>query len=158
MIHVGFVLQRPRTLYDPHIAEHALAPLGRSHIVGHIVKLWLSAVVVGFTVLVQTAFSAEITPDGKVTFRIAAADAEKVELQGQWTKDRIALEKDKDQWRVTLDAVPAGVWEYNFVIDGIGVIDSSNPVLKPQRKPSRSILHVPGTPRIRGTGGSGGTV
>lgn len=96
--------------------------------------------------LSQAAFALEIAPDGKVTFRTSAGEAQKVELQGQWAKDRIALEKNGDQWSVTVDAVPPGVWEYNFVIDGIGVIDSSNPLLKPQRKPSRSILHIPGTP------------
>jgi enterochelin esterase-like enzyme len=110
------------------------------------VKLWLSALIVGLNVLAQTSFAVEVAPDGKVTFRIPAADAKKVELQGQWAKGRIAFEKGKDEWSVTIDAVPAGVWEYNFVIDGIAVIDSSNPLLKPQRKPSRSILHIPGTP------------
>src|SRR5262249_13461012 len=43
--------------------------------------------------------------------------------------------------------VPAGVWEYSFQVDGLNVLDSLNPNFKPQRQPSRSILHIPGTPR-----------
>ena len=90
----------------------------------------------------------EIFPDGKVSFPLSTPDeAKKVELQAQWAKDRIALVAEKSgQWSVTLDSVPSGVWEYHFVIDGVSVIDPTNPVLKPQRKPSNSILHIPGTP------------
>lgn len=109
-------------------------------------KLRILTLSVCLALLSQAAFALEIAPDGKVTFRTSAGEAKKVELQGQWAKDRIALEKHGGQWSVTVDAVPAGVWEYNFVIDGIAVIDSSNPQLKPQRKPGRSILHLPGTP------------
>lgn len=49
-------------------------------------------------------------------------------------------------WSATVDALPPGVWEYNFVVDGLSVIDSLNTALKPQREPQRSILHVPSTP------------
>jgi enterochelin esterase-like enzyme len=90
----------------------------------------------------------EIAPDGKVTFQVSAPEeAQKVVLLGQWTKDRLPLVMEKPKtWTLTLDAVPAGVWEYHFEIDGVSVIDSTNPLLKPQRKPSVSILHIPGTP------------
>lgn len=109
-------------------------------------KLWLTSVALSLFVMTQAAWALEVAPDGKVTFRVSAAGAQKVELQGQWTKDRIALAQTGDQWSVTVDSVPAGVWEYNFVVDGLSIIDSSNPLLKPQRRPSRSILHIPGTP------------
>ena len=44
--------------------------------------------------------------------------------------------------------VPAGVWEYSFVVDGIQMIDPSNPSLKPMREPRCSVLHVVGTPPL----------
>jgi enterochelin esterase family protein len=54
--------------------------------------------------------------------------------------------QDDGVWEHTAESVPAGVWEYNFVVDGLSVLDSLNPVLKPQRQPSRSIVHIPGSP------------
>ncbi len=99
--------------------------------------------------LLSSAVTAvEIAPDGKVTFPLSTPEeAKKVELQAQWAQDRIPLVAVKPgQWSLTLDSVPPGVWEYHFVIDGVSVIDPTNPLLKPQRKPSNSILHIPGTP------------
>ena len=49
-------------------------------------------------------------------------------------------------WTAQLPSVEAGVWEYSFIVDGLTMIDPSNPALKPQRNPGSSILHLPGTP------------
>jgi enterochelin esterase family protein len=49
-------------------------------------------------------------------------------------------------WSLTVPKVEAGVWEYSFVVDGLTLIDPANPEQKPQRNPTASILHVPGTP------------
>jgi enterochelin esterase family protein len=38
------------------------------------------------------------------------------------------------------------VHEYHFVVDGLSVIDPQNSLIKPQRWPSVSILHVPANP------------
>ncbi len=141
----GFVLPQHQTQYDPLIAD------ARSFLLRCIVKLRILTLSVCLAFLSQATFALEITPDGKVTFRTSAGEAQKVELQGQWAKDRIALEKSGDHWSVTVDSVPAGVWEYNFVIDGIGVIDSSNPQLKPNVSRAaascmfRERLRIPGT-------------
>lgn len=45
-----------------------------------------------------------------------------------------------------LDNVPAGIWEYSFLIDGLNILDPHNPDIKPQRQPSKSILHIPSVP------------
>jgi enterochelin esterase family protein len=42
--------------------------------------------------------------------------------------------------------VPAGVWEYHFLVDGIRVLDSRNPAIKAQRTVGWSVLHVPSDP------------
>ena len=111
-------------------------------------RVWSLLSLVSWFVIAHSASAVEISPEGKVTFKVSAADSVKVvELQGQWNKDRIPLTSgSENQWSVTVDAVPPGVWEYHFVMDGILVIDPTNPLLKPQRKPSNSILHIPGTP------------
>lgn len=84
---------------------------------------------------------------GAVTFRCRVPKAEKVMLHGQWRKEPFPLEQgEKGLWSVKVDAVPAGVWEYSFSVDGLNVIDSFNPALKPQRQPTKNILHIPANP------------
>jgi enterochelin esterase-like enzyme len=85
--------------------------------------------------------------DGRVAFNLRAPNAREVVLRGQWKKEPIPLTKnDKGDWSTTLDAVPAGVWEYSFAVDGLNVLDPANPSFKPQRQPGKSILHVPANP------------
>ena len=91
--------------------------------------------------------SPEIAEDRHVTFRLRAPQAQSVELRGQWTKEKLALTKGDDGvWSLTNGPVEAGVWEYSLVVDGLTMIDPANPAMKPQRSPSASILHIPGTP------------
>jgi enterochelin esterase family protein len=68
-------------------------------------------------------------------------------LRGQWDKQQVAMTRDETNvWSVTVPDVPAGVWEYSFIADGLTIIDPLNPTQKPQRNPNASILHIPGTP------------
>lgn len=91
--------------------------------------------------------SPEIQAGGKVTFRIRAPQAKEVQLRGQWSKEPVAMQSGEGGvFSATVDAVPAGVWEYSFVVDGLNVLDSQNPLSKPQRQPSKSILHIAGSP------------
>jgi enterochelin esterase family protein len=92
--------------------------------------------------------SPEIESDGRVTFRLrGAAAAKEVALRGQWSRQPIAMNRGENGvWSTTVENVPAGVWEYGFQVDGLNVLDSLNPVLKPQREPSKSILHIAGKP------------
>jgi enterochelin esterase-like enzyme len=84
---------------------------------------------------------------GRVGFSIRAPEAKKVELRGQWSKEPIAMTRgEKGEWSVTIEKIPAGVWEYSFSVDGMNVLDAKNPSLKPQREPGKSILHVPSNP------------
>ena len=67
-------------------------------------------------------------------------------LRGQWSKESLPLTRGEDgTWSASLEAVPAGVWEYSFVVDGLNALDPVNPAFKPQRDRSKSILHIPGT-------------
>ncbi len=90
--------------------------------------------------------SPDLRPDGSVTFRYKAPKAADVKASGQFGADA-AMAKDADGlWSVTVPAVPAGVHEYHFVVDGLSIIDPQNSALKPQRWPGSSILHVPAHP------------
>jgi enterochelin esterase family protein len=81
------------------------------------------------------------------TFTIQAPKAAEVKLRGQWSPQEIPFAKGDDGvWRVDVADVPPGVWEYSFSVDGLNVIDPSNPAIKPQRGPAKSILHVASNP------------
>ena len=91
--------------------------------------------------------SPDIQDDHSVTFRLRAPKSQSVALRGQWDKQAVPLTKD-DQglWNLTVPNVPAGVWEYSFIVDDLTMIDPVNPAQKPQRNPTSSILHISGTP------------
>ena len=90
--------------------------------------------------------SPELNADGSVTFRCRAPQAKEVKVSGQFGKAPDMTKGDDGTWSVTMPAVPPGVHEYHFVVDGLSIIDSQNPAIKPQRWPSSSILHVPSNP------------
>src|SRR5687767_3582987 len=83
--------------------------------------------------------SPEIAVDRSVTFRIEAPQATKVEVRGQWAKDALVLTKgEHDVWAGTSAPIPAGVWEYSMVVDGVLMIDPGNSAIKPMREPRTS--------------------
>ena len=90
--------------------------------------------------------SPELLPDGGVTFRCKAPKATEVKVAGQFGPDAGMTKDDNGVWSVTIPKVPPGVHEYHFSVDGLNIIDSQNSLLKPQRWPGSSILHVPANP------------
>ena len=89
--------------------------------------------------------SPEVKDDQSVVFRLRAAKAQSVQLRGQWDHKQVDMNKDAEGlWSTQVPAVPAGVWEYSFVVDGLTIVDPANPAMKPQRSPNTSILHLPG--------------
>lgn len=90
---------------------------------------------------------AQATAEGRVAFTLRAPNAKAVKLSAQWSKQPIELTRDESgTWSTTIEKVPAGVWEYSFDVDGLNVMDATNPASKPQRLPGKSILHVPSNP------------
>jgi len=76
--------------------------------------------------------SPDIQDDHSVTFRLRAPKSQSVALRGQWEKEPAEMTKDAEGlWTLTVPNVPAGVWEYSFIVDGLTMIDPVNPVLKP---------------------------
>jgi enterochelin esterase-like enzyme len=93
--------------------------------------------------------SPEVGADGKVTFRLRAAKAAEVAVNGQWPNGRATMTKDtNDVWSVTVGPIEPGVWEYSLQVDGVGMIDPANAAIKPMREPRTSILHLPGQPPL----------
>jgi enterochelin esterase family protein len=72
--------------------------------------------------------AAEILDDQRVTFRLRAANAVEVVLNGDWPEGRgVKLTKD-DQgvWSTTVGPLTPELWYYTFNVDGASVVDPSN--------------------------------
>ncbi len=85
--------------------------------------------------------------EGRVTFRLRAPEARAVALRGQWAKDAVPMNRgDGGTWSAVVEAVPAGIWEYSFTVDGLNVLDPRNPAFKPQPEMQKSLLHIAAQP------------
>lgn len=90
--------------------------------------------------------SPEVRPDQRVTFRFRAPNAREVTVDREGSP-RLAMEKDAQGiWSVTTDPLPADIYGYSFVADGVRLVDPSNAVMIPNLLNKSSALYVPGTP------------
>lgn len=89
--------------------------------------------------------SPELQPDGHVTFRFAAPNAVKVEVSIESQGPATPMQKD-DQgiWSATVGPLPPDIYGYSIIADGVGLIDPSNPLMKPNLLFTQSAVHVPG--------------
>ena len=93
--------------------------------------------------------SPEVHADGKVTFRFRAPGATKVELSGQFLKGNQPMQKDEAGiWSITVGPVEPNLYPYNFVADGVGTPDPSNPDLFPNERFKPSLVDVPASPPL----------
>lgn len=95
--------------------------------------------------------SPQISPDKKVTFRYLAPSAKEVRLAGgQFGAANMPLIKDSiGIWSVTVGPLRPDVYPYNFIVDGVGVMDPANEDYFPNERFKASLLDVPGfTPTL----------
>jgi enterochelin esterase family protein len=83
-----------------------------------------------------------------VTFRVLAAKAEAVQLQGTDIPDNgqgTAMAKGTEGvWEVAVGPLPPGAYRYNFDVDGVRVLDPVNPSTSESNANAWSLVHVPG--------------
>ena len=92
--------------------------------------------------------SPEVHADRRVTFRFRAPNAKEVFVAREGA-DRLAMQRDEQGvWSVTTDPLEPDLYGYAFVADGVGLIDPSNPVMKPNLLNTQSVVHVPGPPSL----------
>lgn len=98
--------------------------------------------------------SPDVQADRRVTFRILAPNAQKVELRtpgdipGIGGRGGTPLQFTKSSegvWEATTAAIPAGAYRYTFVVDGVTVADSRNPVTSQTNSTVYSLAVVPGS-------------
>ena len=89
--------------------------------------------------------SPEVHADNRVTFRFRAPNAKVVELALEGTQTPFPMQQD-DQgiWSITTDALARDFYGYDFISDGVHLIDPSNPLLKPNLLNTENEVHVPG--------------
>ncbi|MEI9944487.1 MAG: alpha/beta hydrolase-fold protein [Chitinophagaceae bacterium] len=95
--------------------------------------------------------SPQVLPDKKVTFRYLAPSAKEVKLGGgQFGANQVPMIKDSiGIWSVTVGPVRPDIYPYNFIVDGVSVMDPANEDFFPNERFKASLVDVPGfTPLI----------
>jgi enterochelin esterase family protein len=98
--------------------------------------------------------SPDVQSDRRVTFRILAPNAQKVELRtpgdipgigGRGGTPLTFTKNGEGVWEATTSAIPAGAYRYSFVVDGVTVADSRNPATSQTNTTVYSLAVVPGS-------------
>jgi enterochelin esterase-like enzyme len=92
----------------------------------------------------QRIVSPEVTPDGRVTFRLQAPQAKEVRLHCEGLDDVALQRDDQGLWVYTSQPLEPDIYAYSFLVDGCRVIDPNNPLLKYNLLNTESQVHVPG--------------
>jgi enterochelin esterase-like enzyme len=93
--------------------------------------------------------SPELLPDGHVVFRLAAPDAQKVELHGNFPSgfqpSVLPMSKGEDGvWSITVGPLSPAFLFYSFYVDGVPALDPVNPHTRRDGVNVASTLIVPG--------------
>ena len=88
--------------------------------------------------------SPEIQPNSRVTFRFRDPNAVEVMLGLESAKPVPMQKDDHGTWSLTVGPLDPDFYGYYFQADGVGLIDPSNPLMKPNLLNTQSMVHVPG--------------
>jgi enterochelin esterase family protein len=112
--------------------------------------LFLVAIIPGWAQRPQTPQfplplnSPEVKPDDSVTFRFRAPNAKEVLFFREGEKPAPMQKDDQGVWSLTVGPLEPDFYGYSFVVDGAGLTDPSNSLIKPNLLFTQSIVHVPG--------------
>jgi enterochelin esterase-like enzyme len=90
--------------------------------------------------------SPEIGSDRRVTFRLRAPDAKTATVSGDFGSDTAMQKTDDGVWSVTVGPLDPEMYVYYFIVDGVRLVDPSNPQVKIGyvTTTTTSLLTVPG--------------
>ena len=94
--------------------------------------------------LAQPVVSPEVQKDGRVIFRLRAPNAKEVQVHCEGVKDSAMQKDDQGVWSFTTEPLEPDIYTYSFSVDGLRMLDLSNPQMKYNLLNSDSQLHVPG--------------
>ncbi|MBO0911176.1 MAG: esterase [Acidobacteria bacterium] len=93
--------------------------------------------------------SPEVRKDDHVIFRFRAPNAQKVEVAIEGQTARVPMQKDEQgNWSATVGPMPPDIYGYSFFADGVGLLDPSNSLIKPNLLSPQNAVHVPGPPSL----------
>ena len=97
----------------------------------------------------QAVRSPEVSPDGKVTFRLRAPNAKEVFVTGIGQQRRAMEKNEQGVWSVTTEALKPDIYAYTFSVDGATFNDPGNPLFKTgYGSAGQSEVFVPGTEAV----------
>jgi enterochelin esterase family protein len=94
--------------------------------------------------------SPEIAADGRVTFRVLAAQAQSVKLTTPGDIREVVatpaqfMKNEQGVWEATVGPIAPGAYRYTFNIDGVPTIDPRNPLTAESINNPWSLMHIPG--------------
>ena len=88
--------------------------------------------------------SPEVLADQRVTFRLRAPKAAEVIVDRETAKRAPMMKGDDGVWTLTTDPLTPDIYGYRFFVDGVGMMDPVNPMLKTNLLGPTSAVHVPG--------------
>jgi enterochelin esterase family protein len=106
--------------------------------------LLLATLLLALPAAAQPIRSPEVLPDGRVTFRLRATNANEVIVRCEGFNDAKMQKDDQGVWSLTSPAMAPDIYTYTFSVDGLRLLDPNNPLLKYNLLNSESELCVPG--------------
>jgi enterochelin esterase-like enzyme len=88
--------------------------------------------------------SPEVHSDNTVTFRLRAPNAHAVNLALEGAKPAPMQLEDKEIWTYTTPALSPDIYGYTFSVDGVGIMDPNNSLMKPNLLNNSSAVHIAG--------------
>ncbi len=88
--------------------------------------------------------SPEVHPDSTITFRLRMPNATAVTINLEGAKPAAMTKDDQGVWSYTSGPLEPDFYGYQFQVDGVGVVDPSNHLLKPNLLFQSNQVHVPG--------------
>jgi enterochelin esterase family protein len=89
--------------------------------------------------------SPQVNPDKTVVFRLRAPNAQDVKLSVQSEKAPVQMVMDeRGIWSVTVGPVKPDIYPYNFIVDGVQVMDPGNRYYFPNERFKGSLVDVHG--------------
>lgn len=94
--------------------------------------------------MAQSFPSPEVHANGTVTFRLAAPHARQVLLAMEGSEPQPLQKDGEGNWSLTTDVLQPDLYAYSFLVDGVRMLDPSNPLWKPNLLNPQNLVHVPG--------------
>lgn len=92
----------------------------------------------------QPLVSPEVHSDSRVTLRLKAPNAKDVRVRLETVGSKTMQKDEQGVWSFTSDPMAPDIYSYSFSVDGVQMIDPSNPLLKYNLLNTESQVHVPG--------------